>query len=173
MIRTNNDNRLLEEMNKRTSEINDKLKEINKRINFIEGKIIDNENLTENSIEVNENDNLIALKDNDIQTIINKIEETKKLLNLKIKEQHNMKNESNQVVLKIQDEVIKLAYEIDNLNNELNNIQVEKQVLLDLIVQFEKSKLLEKLDLKQTQIKKIMIYLIIYMKIIKTCMNQI
>ena len=160
IIRSNNDNRLLEEMNKRTSEINNKLKDINKRINFIEEKIVENNNFNVDNIDFNENeyenvnDNLVALKDNDIQKIINKIDETKKLLNIKINEQYNAKNESNETVLIIQEEVNKLANEIDYLNNELNEIQIEREILLDSIVEFEKSKLLEKLEARQNQIIK-------------------
>tara|TARA_B100000524_G_C23651349_1_gene370244 strand:- start:574 stop:1656 length:1083 start_codon:yes stop_codon:yes gene_type:complete len=155
IIRSNNDNRLLEEMNKRTSEINNKLKDINKRINLIEGKIFENYNLNIDFDEnEKENDNLIALKDNDIHKIISKIDETKNLLNLKINEQYNLKNESNETVLKIKDEVNKLANEIDNLNYELKNIQFEKEILLESIFEFDKSKLLEKLEVRQNQVKK-------------------
>lgn len=156
IIRSNNDNRLLEEMNKRTTEINNKLKDINKRINFIEEKIVENNNLNDDDIDFdkNVNDNLVAIKDNDIENIINKIDETKKLLSLKINEQYNSKNESNEIVLKIQDEVYKLANEIDNLNDELKSIQLEKEILLESIVEFDKAKLLAKLAERQNQIKK-------------------
>ena len=156
IIRSNNDNRLLEEMNKRTTEINNKLKDINKRINFIEEKIVENNNLNDDDIDFdkNVNDNLVAIKDNDIENIINKIDETKKLLSLKINEQYNSKNESNEIVLKIQEEVYKLANEIDNLNDELKSIQLEKEILLESIVEFDKAKLLAKLAERQNQIKK-------------------
>lgn len=156
IIRSNNDNRLLEEMNKRTSEINNKLKDINKRINLIEEKIVENSNLNDDDIDFdkNVNDNLVAIKDNDIENIINKIDETKKLLSLKINEQYNSKNESNEIVLKIQDEVYELANEIDNLNDELKSIQLEKEILLESIVEFDKAKLLSKLEERQNQIKK-------------------
>lgn len=150
IIRNINDNKLYDEIDKRTSIINDELKNISERLNLLESKkVIENTKQEEPINEVEEEkdiesitDVLIKTKDDEIKQNENKIDNIVVKLNDKIIEQKKIE-ETNGDSDKVKNEISKMVIDVDTLNKKIEETKIDKEIIIKSGEEFIKSQQLE------------------------------
>lgn len=150
IIRNINDNKLYDEIDKRTSIINDELKNISERLNLLESKkVIENTKQEEPINEVKEEkdiesitDVLIKTKDDEIKQNENKIDNIVVKLNDKIIEQKKIE-ETNGDSDKVKNEISKMVIDVDTLNKKIEETKIDKEIIIKSGEEFIKSQQLE------------------------------
>lgn len=159
IIRNINDNKLYEEIDKRTSLINNELKNISERINLLETKKIteiskEDKDKAETEEKVTETitDVLIKTKDDKIKETENEIDNIVVKLNDKINEQKEIED-SNGDVNKVKNEIFKMVSNVNTLNKKLEETKTDKEIIIKSREEFIKSQQLENVKKYDEELK--------------------